>query len=135
MLAEVPSCSKSLAKAGGRTLSFVFIKGGAETSRLMNLMNLPMDNSAVTRKMQKDSNGAGRGAGSAGMAKQPDVALTVKKELSQVQSLNIQLKPGELKKLRSSGIDMADIDMKAKACGLDCSFNFVFQEIGNLVSE
>lgn len=98
----MPSCTTSLAKASGRSLTFVFTKGGNETSRLMNLINLPMDNSAVARKMTKDMGGSCN-ASSFGKASKPaDVTLAVKAELAGISSLNIQLKPGELKRLRQS---------------------------------
>lgn len=81
-----------------------------------------MDNSAVARKMTKDVNGSHNTSGSAKASKPADVTLSVKAELAGVSSLNIQLKPGELKRLRqSSGVSAnanddsrgdGDIDMQ-----------------------
>ena len=104
LAAQVPVCEASRLKASGRSLTWAFTKGGAETSRLMNLINLPMDTSATVRKMLKDV-----GTGTAAIPKpkpkassRPDVNLVVKKELSGLSSLDIKLKPGEVKKLQQT---------------------------------
>ena len=99
LAAQVPVCKASLSKASGRSLTWAFTKGGAETSRLMNLINLPMDTSATVRKM------TGAAAHSKPKPKptgRTDVNLVMKKELSGVSSLDIKLKPGEVKKLQQT---------------------------------
>lgn len=88
----------------GRALPFAFIKGGAETSRLMNLINLPMDGSATIRKMQNASGGDAHAKAKAKPVK-ADVGLLMKKELSGVEGLDIRLKPGEVKKLQKISAD------------------------------
>ena len=69
----------------------------------MNLINISMESSAVSRKMLRDAGDATSGGEAAAKAKatsKNDVSLFVKKELASVPSLDIQLKPGEVKKLR-----------------------------------
>eukprot|EP00438_Fugacium_kawagutii_P005017 Skav216761 [mRNA] locus=scaffold1917:56688:62493:- [translate_table: standard] len=89
----------------GRGLTFVFSKGGQETSRLMNLVNLPMDSSAVVKKMTKvDVKPVANTGG--GKSKAKDMALAVKDQLSQIPSLGIQLKSKEvegIERLKASG--------------------------------
>ncbi len=63
----------------------------------MNLINLPMDGSAVVRKMKSVTSAPTTKPGKAA-----DVTLAMKKELSEVSSLNISLKPAEVKKLAAA---------------------------------
>ncbi|CAE7569950.1 unnamed protein product [Symbiodinium sp. CCMP2592] len=94
-------------RAVGRTLSFSFEKGGADASKSMNLLNLPMETSSVVRKMALSTGGAGEGAEGRGGAMSAkgtgkskiNPSLAVKAELAQVESLKIQLKDTEAKKL------------------------------------
>ena len=83
----------------GRGLSFVFSKGGQETSRLMNLVNLTMDGSAVVKKMVKVD--AKPAANTGGKSKDKDMALAVKDQLSQIGSLGIKLKPKDIERIES----------------------------------
>lgn len=84
----------------------------------MNLINLPMDTSATVRKMLKDV-GTGTAANPKPKPKassRPDVNLVVKKELSGLSSLDIKLKPGEVKKLQQT-----DPSAEQEAEGVDVS--------------
>ena len=118
-------------RAKGRGLTFTFVRGGHDNSRLMNLINLPMEGSAVVRKMKgKDSNGESGDAQAKSQAngKAPNLSLMVKKELAAVETLGIRLKPSELRKLgdasatapgdqdgNSEGHDVADTAAAAAA--------------------
>ena len=65
----------------------------------MNLVNLPMDGSAVVKKMTKvDAKSA---ANTGGKSKDKDMALAVKDQLSQIESLGIKLKPKDLERIES----------------------------------
>lgn len=124
---QVPTCSSNPAAStsglsgSGRCLPFIFIKGGAETSRLMNLINLGIEGSGVARKMLKDVNAQAKAKAQTKPAKASDVALSIKKELTQVKSLNIELKPGEMQKLNLTNTDASSAsagtnnDAKARA--------------------
>ena len=114
-LSEVPVRASS--RAGGRSLSYVFTKGGAETTKLMNVINIPMQTSAVVRKMaagpaapaalgneQGDNNGSGPSSSSKSMTPK-DISLIVKKELSVVKTLKIELKDKE-RKMLGEGVDI-----------------------------
>ena len=93
------------ARASGRTLSFAFDKGGNDASKTMNLLNLPMDTSTVVRKMTSGTVGENgdNGSKAKGSGKgKVNPSLAVKAELAQVESLNIQLKETEAKKLGRS---------------------------------
>ena len=106
LIPQVPVSAQ--ARAAGRTLTFAFQKGGAETSKLMNLLNLPMESSVVVRKMKSGqesgtarggpSGGKGHGQGGEG-AGRINPGLAVKAALSEIDSLDIELKPSEMKKM------------------------------------
>lgn len=78
----------------------------------MNLINLPLGDCAVTRKMCKDE-----AAPAPKVGKASNVILNVKKNLSEVPSLKIELKPGEMRKLGCAGAGNAS-SSTAKAEGL-----------------
>lgn len=74
----------------------------------MNLIHLPMDVSAVVRKMKSVAS-----APTSKPGKAADVTLTMKKELSEVSSLNISLKPAEVKKIAASSGSGSATDTQA----------------------
>ena len=87
----------------GRGLTFAFTRGGADTTKLMNVVNLPMHSSSVVRKMtstQKDAEQSA--AAQCRGTRTAEVGLIVKKHLAGVGGLDIKLKDSELKKLRLS---------------------------------
>lgn len=76
----------------------------------MNLVNLPMDSSAVVKKMTKvDAKPVANTGG--GKAKDKDMALAVKDQLSQIPTLGIQLKAKDverIERLKAAGAVSAD---------------------------
>ena len=107
-------------RVGGRGLSYAFVKGGSDTTKIMNLINIPTQNSAVARKMSAAASASGSVSGSGGQlpadsanvatAKGPakvlapkDLPLIVKNELSQVKGLKIELKDKEKERLDATG--------------------------------
>ena len=71
--------------------------------------------------MLKDVNAQAKAKAQTKPAKASDVALSIKKELTQVKSLNIELKPGEMQKLNLTNTDASSAsagtnnDAKARA--------------------
>ena len=103
---------RASSRMGGRGLSYTFVKGGSETTKLMNVINIPMQNSTVVRKMTSASASEAVGSdckdssSSSGATAKPmnpkEMALLVKKELSEVKGLKIELKDSE-KKILGAG--------------------------------
>ena len=81
-------------------MTYMFSKGGAETTKLMNVVNLPMQNSTVVRKMTQPAASRPRLNSEDGKGtKASDVPLLVRHALSSVDGLNIRLKDKEKEKL------------------------------------
>ena len=77
-------------------MTYMFSKGGAETTKLMNVVNLPMQNSTVVRKMTQPAASRPRLNSEDGKGtKASDVPLLVRHALSSVDGLNIRLKDKE----------------------------------------
>lgn len=127
-------------KAAGRGLTFAFAKGGQETSQIMNLINLPMDSSAVVKKMMKGLTadqqstagpspgpGAANSETTAATSKEAALLLKVKQGLAEIKSLNISLKESEMKKLQLKPCDatkgVADGDDEGKPSSSEMNAN------------
>ena len=80
-------------------MTFVFTKGGVDSTKLMNVVNLPMQSSAVVRKMTQAAVPKPTATDNDKGTKLSEVNLLIKHALSSVDGLDIKLKNKELAKL------------------------------------
>ena len=100
MIASQQVPARASSRLPGRSLSYAFSKGGAETTRLMNVVNIPMQGSVVVKKMTAAAKVESDSARSQTRGtKTAEVGLIVKKFLSNVEGLDIQMKDKEKEKL------------------------------------